>query len=269
MYLKMLKIYTYLDVNDPNTFINVINPEELGIRYKGHRNLYIWSEMFNKMENEHLLAFLRNNEIQEVLLSPGREFNKEKVSDFVYKAYAQKIKVHLMIGENSLLSNDAAVVLKQRFELVKGLPLEGIHLDVEPQVLDDYKQNRQAYHDKLVSVLTDAKTLCIAENYKLSASVPLSFEISELSRIYELCDKVYLMAYEHPDLDYIKRKTADAISVSAEKSIIALSPSDFTDRLSMELFIEKMVQEMGVHQIAIHDLRRLIEIDNRSIQKVN
>jgi hypothetical protein len=268
MYLKMLKIFMYLDVNDPNMFVKVLNPQDFGKKFFGNRNLYIWSEMFNQMANDQLLAFLKNNDVKEVLLSPGTQVDNAKVSDFVVKAYTQGMKVHLMIGDNNLLNADANQRLRTKLEMVKGLPVEGLHLDVEPQAMDDYKQNTQAYNDKLVDVLAQARIICDEQNLKLSASVPLSFDQTMLNRVYDKCDKVYLMAYEHPDIDYVKRKTADALSISVQKSIIALSPSDFDDRLSLELFIERLLIDLKLETVAIHDLRRLVEIDNRSILKV-
>lgn len=268
MYLKMLKIFMYLDIDDPNKFVKVLNPHDFGKKYYGNRNLYVWSEMFNQMANDQLLAFLKNNDVKEILLSPGTQVDNDKFSDFVVKAYTQGMKVHLMIGDNNLLNIDADARLRDKLGMVKGLPVEGLHLDVEPQTLPDYRQNTQGYNDKLVEILNKARAICNEQNLQLSASVPLSFDQAMLTRVYDQCDKVYLMAYEHPDIDYVKRKTADALAISPKKSIIALSPSDFSDRLSMEMFIERLLLDLKMETVAIHDLRRLVEIDNRSIQKV-
>jgi hypothetical protein len=267
MYLKMLKIYTYLDVSNPNDFVKVVNPEELGLRYKGNRYLYIWSEHFTKASNEHLLAFIKNNEIREVLVSPGSA-NFDKFSDFVFLAQLQNIAVHLMIGENRLLDTGGSETLGGILEKYRGTNIRGIHLDIEPHTRNDFKTRRPDYMLAYTGLLNIARQYCDDRMLRLSVSIPMHYENQELEEIYFVSDQVFVMAYERPELDFVARKLEEELSFGREKTIIALSPDDFEDRLSMEIFIENLLKTLGLNDIALHDLRRLIDIDARSVHKV-
>jgi hypothetical protein len=266
MYLKLLKIFTYLDVDDPNAFITVMDPSEMGKRYDGYRYLYIWSEYFSKMTNEHIIAFLQNNEIREVIVSPGTE-NINKFRDFVFKAQNEGIKTHLMIGENRMLERGPEA-MREWLARFSDINFRGIHLDIEPHTLPDFRNQREKYMQQYLALLNESRNICNSRGILLSASIPMHYEESEVNQIYAICDKVFVMAYEKPDLDFIIRKIAQEIQAGHDKTIIALSPDDFADRLSLESFISRLLNASMTSEIAIHDLRRLILIDERSVYKV-
>lgn len=266
MYLKLLKIYTYLDVDDPNSFISIVDPTEMGKRYDGYRYLYIWSEYFGKMTNNHIIAFLKNNEIREVIISPGQN-NIAKFRDFVFRAQNEGIKTHLMIGENRLLERGPDA-LRSWLSLFSDINFRGVHLDIEPHTRADFRNNRQTYMQQYMALLDEARSFCNSRGILLSASIPMHYEEDELNDIYAKADKVFVMAYEKPDIEFIMRRIAQEIQAGRDKTVIALSPDDFADRLSLESFISKLLGVSLTTEIAIHDLRRLIQIDERSVYKV-
>ncbi len=266
MYLKLLKIFTYLDVDNPNVFITVMDPNEMGMRYDGYRYLYIWSDDFSKMTNDHILAFLHNNEIKEVIISPGQS-NISKFKDFVFKAQNEGIKTHLLVGENRLLER-GPTALNEWLNRFADVNFRGIHLDIEPHTLKDFRSNRQQYMQQYIALLTEARTFCNSRGIMLSVSIPMHYQDDELNEIYSKADKVFVMAYEKPDIDFIVRKIAEEIQAGRDKTVIALSPNDFADRLSLESFISKLLGVAMSSEIALHDLRRLIQIDERSVYKV-
>ena len=95
-------------------------------------------------------------------------------------------------------------------------------------------------------------------------SISIHYPESALEKIYPYCDEVYLMAYERPDIDFIKRKTQEEFNLDPEKTIISLRTKDFPNRLVMEKFIELLDEEMDLDKIAIHDLGTLFELDYAS-----
>lgn len=266
MYLKLLKIFTYLDTDNPNDFITVFNPEEMGIKYNGYRYIYIWSEQFKKVTNEHIIAYLKNNGISEVLVS-AQESDIAKLQDFVFKCNGQHIKVHLLIGHNSLLDKGKEALL-ELLEKYQQVVLQGIHLDIEPHTLTQYKTNQEASMGAYLDLLNAARQYCDEHQLELSVSIPVFYPEAYLPMIYGLSDKVFVMAYEHPDIAYVEGKLSEEMEISKDKTVIVLSPNDFTDRLMLENFINQIIIKLGINEIAIHDLRRLLENDARSINKV-
>ena len=146
--------------------------------------------------------------------------------------------------------------------------LQGIHLDIEPHTLTQYKTNQEASMVAYLDLLNAARQYCDEHQLELSVSIPVFYPEAYLPMIYGLCDKVFVMAYEHPDIAYVEGKLAEEMEISKDKTVIVLSPNDFTDRLMLENFINQIIIKLGINEIAIHDLRRLLENDARSINKV-
>lgn len=270
MYLKFLKIYSSLEEKNPNNFVRVMSPEELSRKYQGNRSLYIWSSEFKDMPLSTMLAYLKNTEIKDVLLSVGinrtPEFD-QKVEDFVFQAKAININTHLLIGTKRVDSASAVEFISQKTEIARRFGMKSIHLDVEMHTIDDFKINSDIYEKEYIYMLRTARNQCDANGLQLSVSIPVYYNKTLLDSIYNLCDKVYLMAYEHPDIEYITQKVTEEFEVNAAKTIVAISASDFKDRLLFEAFVRKLLEKLGADQLAIHDLGRLIELDNRSVSK--
>ncbi|MDO9511555.1 MAG: hypothetical protein Q7J34_07335 [Bacteroidales bacterium] len=267
MYLKMLKIYNYLDVTNPNNFVKVIKPEELGRRYAGYRFTYIWSETFKSTTNGHLLALLKNNEFREVFVSAGSTPDIEKLQDFVQTCRLENIKVHLMIGENSLVKGGNAGNITARLAEYSDIPFNGIHLDIEPHAFDDFRSNEGSYMNALISVLNATELYCRSKGMEVSISIPLHYKDEYLAQIYAKSDKVFLMAYETTDIEKISRRSSEEIVHSLTKTVYAVSASDFPDRLAMEYYIQQLLLSTQTSSVAVHDLRRMVELDEKTIKK--
>lgn len=270
LYLKFLKIYSMLEETNPNNFASIIRPEELSRRYQGERSLYIWSSTFRSTPLNTLLAYLHNTEIKEVLLSVGNNAEtteKQKITDFVLRAQSEEIITALMIGTKRIDSSSAQQVLSSKVEEARQWGMKGLHLDVEFHTLEDYHSNATAYEDEYLQMLQTARQLCDTAGLTLSVSIPVYLNDTLLSSIYNLTDKVYLMAYQHPDIDYIIQKTSEEFTLDASKTVVALSASDFSDRLRFEAFAKKLLDRLGSSQLAIHDLQRLLKLDDQSVHK--
>lgn len=270
LYIKFLKIYSMLDEKNPNSFVNIIKPEELSRRYAGNRSLYIWSDAFKSMPINTLMAYLYNTEIKEVLLSAGSnpdENEIRKISDFVLRTKPVDINPVLMIGVKRLDTAAAQTTLAEKIELAIRTGIKALHLDVEFHTLDDYRTNTSFYETEYIAMLKIARRLCDEKGFSLSVSIPVYFDNNLLAEIYNLADRVYLMAYEHPDVDYIIQKTSEEFATNSKKTVVALSASDFDDRLRFEAFAKQLLERLGANNLAIHDLNRLIKLDDQSVNK--
>ncbi len=268
MYLRLLKIYTLLETKNPNDFTDVAYPENFVSKYAGNRSMYIWSDEFNKVSNASLVAYIKNNEFEEVMLSPGTDINANKLKAFINLCHYENIKVLAMIGNNRMILDPDFSTLRQKTIELGRFDFDGLHLDVEPHALADWQQNRTTYLNQYIKMLREARTLSGLNDWELSVSIPVFYPDNIIKSIYQLSDKVFIMAYGHPSTDYINRKTSEERSISEEKTVIALSASDFKDRLQLENFIQKLIEETGIRKIAIHDFERLINLDDSTINTV-
>jgi hypothetical protein len=75
------------------------------------------------------------------------------------------------------------------------------------------------------------------------------------------------MAYETTDIEKISRRSSEEIVHSLTKTVYAVSASDFPDRLAMEYYIQQLLLSTQTSSVAVHDLRRMVELDEKTIKK--
>ena len=143
--------------------------------------------------------------------------------------------------------------------------IKGIHLDIEPHTFDDFKENKEAYFEKYTALLQKAKTYAVANKLELSVSIPLHYPEDVLKTIFNLCDKVYLMAYENVTVEHIVKKTAEEMALGKDKVVLALRTKDFENREQMDAHFTKL----GFTKICYHDFDYLREFDNKSINAID
>lgn len=264
LYLKLLKISEYIDVESPNHYTTVINPDELSYKYAQNRHIYIWSNFFNQQENLFLIHYLKVNEIRKVMLSAGSKPDIDKLTEFSKLAKKYNIEVHGLIGNNKLAVDLDTAQIQSYYDLYSSLDFQGIHFDVEPQTFPDWDGNQKSYVDKFVSSINYMKNISADKNWKINCSISMYYPEETFSSLSESCDNIYIMAYETPDIQFIKEKTSEEINSFGEKAIVSLRTKDFKNRLYFEKFITELSIDMGLKSIAIHDLGTLFELDNIS-----
>ena len=114
---------------------------------------------------------------------------------------------------------------------------------------------------KYIQVLKQAKQFADAHKLELSVSIPLSYPETILEEINKTCNRVYLMAYENVDVEFILRKTAEEKKILNSKCVLALRTKDFKTRTEMDSHFKAL----GFDKTAYHDLDDLIKFDNTSI----
>jgi hypothetical protein len=132
-----------------------------------------------------------------------------------------------------------------------------------PHTLKEWYSNREELVAKYIKLLEGARAFCDKNKILLSVSIPLSYGDSLLKAVYTNAQHVYLMAYEHKDIDYIQRKTALPLSYGAEKTTICLRVKDFESIEELNQFTEQLTKTMSLNNIGIHDLNDLIMMDNK------
>lgn len=264
LYLKMLSMTRFLESANPMEYCTTIDQEDFLFKYKEKREAYMWSSFFNSQDNLFLIHYCKVNEIKKVLLSPGPKPETEKVADFLRLAKRYDIEVIGMIGNNSLATDNGKLNVNQDLNKIYSLGFSGIHFDIEPQTFPDWDNNKQKYLSNLIDVFFNAREFANQNGMELSASIPLYYPVGALEKMYEALDYAYLMAYERPDIQFIKRKTAEEFALNSEKTILALRTKDFMNRLFMEKFIEALGEEIPLNKLAIHDLGTLFDLDYNS-----
>ena len=268
MYLQLLDIITK---NPGIDILSVIKPHQLPETKlqssARQQSMYIWSAAFEKHDAAYVEEYLRLNKINTAIVSI-KKGEKDKV---FYNSLFEKLKknntsIELLIGSNKLLtSKDPSIYFDSIFSGLDVSTISAIHLDVEPHVLDDWQSNKEKYLNQYVELITKAKQYADAKKVKLSVSIPVFYPEEILKQIYPLCEHVYIMAYEHPEADFIARKVKEEMAISSQKTIVAIRSKDFKDRKHLESVLNELSQLLNTHQFALHDLASFVLFDEQAV----
>ncbi|GET28245.1 hypothetical protein SD074_04470 [Prolixibacter sp. SD074] len=260
MYLDILKIQSVLNDVPVTLFTQPMEMNEYVKRFPGKRAVYIWSNTFCRKDIHTLIADLDMNETREVLLSPGQPCATGKLTAFLNQTKAAGIEVYDLIGNNQLIF-DSTEEINQRLQEAVDKGFSGIHLDVEPQALPEWDSLKEEYLAKLVELYSKAHAFAVSHNLKFCVSIPVFFPENYVQEIYRNSDQVFLMAYGSNKPSTIIRRISGEVAIDPQKTVLAVSPTDFVTRLQMESVIEKVLDSTGIRKVAIHDLKSLHMMD--------
>ncbi len=262
MYKILLTLKTKLPNVSTTEYTKPLNLNNLNIAASNppFKAVYVWSDAFKNHSQTVINEYCKVNEFNPIILS----YNTSKVylqdvSEFISKNYTSNI--HLMLGSNKLLSTGLTGYLDSLKNNIKLSFVKGIHLDLEPHTLKDFKENKEKAFENYVSVVKQAKKFADDNKLELSVSIPLSYPENVLEELNKACNTVYLMAYENVDVDFIIKKSAEEKTILKTKCVLALRTKDFDNRTEMDQLFKKL----GFEKTAYHDLDDLIKFDNTSI----
>jgi hypothetical protein len=223
--------------------------------------VYIWSKSLLSYTPEMVTEYCDLNDFNHLIISykNDKQYIKQ-LNEFINKNYSRTISV--MTGNNNLIDGKFRAFSDS---LASQLPLnfvKGLHLDVEPHTLPDFKENKDAYFSKYMKLLDSAAVFCKRKNLRLSVSIPLHYPDTVLKKIFSVCDQVYLMAYENVKVEVITKKIAEEIALNKDKVVLALRTKDFESRQQMNEHFKKI----GIRHTAYHDYEGLLELDKADIQ---
>ena len=263
LYLKLLKIYSLLSVNEVSYLAEAIEFSNFFDKMVGARAGYIWSDLLKTQDLEFLVKYAVNNDFERLFASTT-EVGQEKVVALVGQLHKEQVKVYRLIGNNSVAqTRNAENLLSQVKEAVeKGF--DGIQLDIEPHTLSDWDLNKEAYLENLVQLVSDVKNE-LNGRAALSVSLPLFYPLTTLERLSQLADELIFMCYERPEIDFIVSQLGEEFNLKGTQISLAIRTEDFNDRLKLEDFAKKLINATGINHLAIHDLGSLIKLDQKTI----
>ena len=266
--MQLLDIITKTPGVDALTIIKPYQTKELAMPTETQeRSIYIWSEAQEKYSADYIDEYLRLNKISTAIVSVRKDGkNKTNATTLLDKLSVHGIHSELLIGSNKLLSDkNPNIYFDSAFVGVPAGAVVAIHLDVEPQATDDWQTNKDKYLLQYVELLKKTKEYCNRKGVKLSVSIPVFFPDETLKEIYALADKVYVMAYEHNDADFILKKVKEEFTLSSDKTIIALRAKDFKNRNEFESLIKELGTNLNTNKFAMHDLETFVKLDEISV----
>ncbi|NMH61435.1 hypothetical protein [Alteromonas ponticola] len=219
------------------------------------RSLYIWSQTFNQMSNAQLHLLLRTKHVQRPIISYSKNTQLPKLSAFIAELSAKGKPVELMFSTNTWIRKDKREDALEQIGKARAYT-NSVHLDVEPQVLSDYAQNKMAYQQDYVALV--AAIRASFPDLQLSLSVPFHWQEATYRQLQPMVERMYVMLYETPVAEVIKRRADKLLPfIGKDKFVAALRTQDFANEYELEKMIRYLTEE-GVNQFAIHDAEGFI-----------
>lgn len=257
MYLILLDIIAKTPGLKTSNIIHVLKKSETT-----ENAMYVWSDVMSKYSAPYIDEYLRLNNVTTAIISINKEPKRKSEALAMFSILkVSGIKSELLISNNNLIfSTNPSEYFESLTDGLDWSEITALHLDVEPQALPDWEKNKDKYLKQYVEMLKMAQEYCLNKHVKLNVSIPVNFPENTLIEIYALCDKVYLMAYEHKDAFYVIKKVKEEFSIGASKTVIALRTQDFNSRSEFEKFAEELGKALNTTSFAIHSLGTYINL---------
>ncbi|MCW8109652.1 hypothetical protein OPS25_14170 [Alteromonas ponticola] len=219
------------------------------------RAMYIWSDTFNQMSNAQLHLLLRTKQIHRPVVSFSKNTNLPKLTEFIAEQKKKNKPVELMLSTNTWIRKDKR---PQALSYIGNVITYAhtVHLDIEPQVLADYDEKKDAYQQDYIELISAIRTAY--PDLELSISVPFHWQESTYRKLQPLVKRMYVMLYESPVAEVIKRRASKLLPIiGRDKFVAALRTNDFANEYELEKMIRRLTTE-GVNEFAIHDAKGVI-----------
>ncbi|MEK6726763.1 MAG: hypothetical protein AABY54_09500 [Deltaproteobacteria bacterium] len=270
LYLKLLELYRLTAGEDILKHVRVVKKGMEIKRYKGERSAYIWSEGFNEIDNDFLTMYIEQQEISDIIISVGERTNVGKLSSFIERIRSKGTKVQALIGSNELLRLNNRDRLAERIGNASLTGFDGVHLDIEPHTLPEWKERREELLKEYLDMLKFVREITTEKKIALAASIPVFYPENALKEMAEVIDMAYIMAYEIKDVQVFKNRVKEEIEIFKDKATLALRTKDFSTRLELEEFLGKVIDTTGIPRVAVHDIKGMVILDEKSaIDTVN
>ncbi|MFB6319528.1 SPOR domain-containing protein [Saccharicrinis sp. FJH54] len=257
IYLRLLDVSFAAKGEDPVNYLDKLGYDLSYKNFPGNRAVYLWSGLFNVMQNDHLITFMKDREIDQVMISLSRLNDEDKLNDFIQKAETNNINPAGLIGNNALVNQSAEEIIAYLapFESYK---LNAIHLDVEPHAFNDFDKNQSDYLTKLLNVYRTAAEWCHSRGMELSVSLPFHYPETVIDQAFEICDQVYIMNYNAKDEhQLIERLNGFIKDKYRKKLVVSIRPSDFTSLKDLDYTLLHIIKNTGIERYCFNDLRGL------------
>jgi hypothetical protein len=220
------------------------------------RGVYIWSDAFNRLSNEQILLLLQTKSFTRVMLSYSKMTDKQKLANFMQSAQQKGIKIELMLSDNQWVYERNHMKAAQTVAALT-MQTDHIHLDIEPQALDSYAEEKEQYQQRFIDMLKAIRLQ--SPDVYLSIAVPFHWELETYRKAAVLTDKVVVMNYENDRVDTLVRRIKNILQVVPKSKVaMAVRPNDFSTNFALEESLKLVNKASGVDEFVMHKLADLV-----------
>lgn len=171
---------------------------------------WIWNPYLLDSKGDEYIAFMQHQGVKKAYVQVDAEVPNEIYRTFFEKAQAAKIAVYALDGGRDWGENSRPVAAFMQWveQFQQGAPLlTGIHIDVEPYLLENWNIDRQRVLTNYFDVLGTLEQFTTTQNLSFEVDMPFWFDTIQYDNPYgkglvsewviDLADQVTLMAYRN------------------------------------------------------------------------
>jgi len=216
----------------------------------GANGMYIWSKTFDNIENNKIISFLTEHNLNEAIVSFKDE---NKFKKFLSLSKENNVKVDILIGNNFWIYEKNRNKIEQKLNYLSKFGDYNIHLDIEPHAIKSLKHHREEYFKMYVEMLE-----YIHQNFPkfhISISIPTFYKL-DWQKI-KFVDKIYLMAYEYKNLSQLLRRVNRYKNLG--NIVVVFNCKEFTSKQKL-IDDVNFIKSHGYKNIAFHSLRTCMKV---------
>jgi len=214
--------------------------------------VYIWSGCFEKISLQEIERFIEVRGIERIELSYRPFVEREDVRGLAGKLAVRGKEVEIVLSEPTY-------IFPEKWNEVKGKLVDifksgfDVHLDIEPHILPNFKENEGKYLEFFVSFLRKVHLVAREYRKKVSVAISVSHYRSVIKAISKNSDLIVLMVYgiKRPDKIY---RIVNAYK--RNRLALALRAEDFQSGKELIEFINDVSRITGVGTFIIQNLRQ-------------
>ncbi len=224
------------------------------ILHTGNRSVYIHWKDFLSHSPDFLMQFAKVKNIKQFIVSHPLKADRNRLQSFIQKAHKYSVSIELMYSATEWVNPKNHMKAVKRIMDGVSFGVDGIHLDVEPHILKNWRDNS---FQKVLDYIALLQKIRDTYSGHLSASIPLIYPKEMYEEIFESIDHAHLMVYGQNDVFKVIERTERMLSQEhIKKSSLAIRCSDFLSELDLEHYIQEAYLQGTLMQYTLFDLGR-------------
>lgn len=259
LYLYALRMVSAAPQLSPEQLIIPLQLNDLEMEQvqRSEKGVYVWSKTITQQDPSFLVNYLKLHRIKSVVISSST--SRDQLNPWMKQCLEAGITTSVMIGDNHLINDFKLEKFEEKLAGIDLSIVKGIHLDVEPQTFEDWKDNKEKYTAEYLAMYDQIHAWTEEHQLNLEVSLPTYFPEVAVSKILEQGGAVYFMCYENVKTTFLTEKLKD---YAGENIYIALRTEDFSNMEELELKIEELRQLLNPQGFIVHDLERILKFDH-------
>lgn len=263
LYLKLLKIYSLLDVDEVSELTEFMEFNNFFDKLAGDRAAYVWSDVLESVQLEYLSKYAVNNDFDRLFVSTYR-MTDDQENRLIAQVQREQRSIYRLIGNNEVVKTGESATFYEQVQKAINKGYSGIHLDIEPHTFEDWEENQDRYLANLLTIVKRVQSE-LGEVQSLSISLPLFYPESFLKELQQHVQEMVFMCYERAEIEFIVDQLREEVQLNQTNLSLALRTEDFADRIKLEEFAKSLINASGINNLVIQDLGSLIKLDQKTI----